>query len=983
MNTNFTGSTRKRQVNLGNRSLFAKNKQSFLQTTQLERQRRERARTEAQAATTIQSFARTYLDLQRARRELGAHWDGTRVAEFCFFWPELAGTHDHSYLDRLEHIVQTQQLCASTASKTVRTLIETIPRSANTEIAKKSLQLVRMLAQKYPVSADWNPLVKYLLTVYTRDPLFLATVFELSRYASEGILRFLTAPQPEFVGFALSHNYALLRQSIELQFEWICAHRPLFENLTDTEKFDYLVNVVTILSHSSIAITKPSLEAFSIIIGGISAKLQFEDEPSGQAISVSPEARKQIEKLYASDFTRSVIRQCEILHVETDLFVSFFFALLHLVSSKGSVNQLLKNDLLVNLIVASSSMDFMNQFFLNLSNEHLFAQVFVLAEERTHLSNDSEFRQTLLDPQKELWWKTLFLLEELYGYLLCVSNDANLFNQGRLDKDNYLYFVKFLRSFSLFYVLGRRIVQYADLSVSEAKILAFYKNIGLTTLKLLKQIYLRDLRMNLTDENFWLLKDPVFSMRNVSKLVPLLEMEDDEDEAGDEDGKLSLPAGVLQASNTQLQDNLLILMYLPFMIPFDTRAELFRQLIEKDKSQITGIFSPKIQGVVSRENVLFDAFEQFGELRGQQFKLPLSVEFINQFGEKEAGIDGGGLTKELLTSIVDSAFYVSSSNADKNGGMRFFNATSNFQLYPNPDYFLKLKLQQQNPSYDFSSEEKAFHLQMLRFLGMVIGKCLYENVLTDIQFAPFFLSRWTNTPSFQQKVSFDDLKIYDSELHGNLSKLLKLSEHEIDELDLNFTISEKLQDSSEVVTIDLLPGGRKMKVSQQNKLQYVYCVAKFKMDQSIAIQSKYFIEGLSQIIKPKWLLFFNAYELAKLISGGEKEIDIDDLRRNTALGGYSMRDQTIVDLFELLEEFDNNMRSKFLKFVTSSSREPLLGFKELNPKFGIRNSGTDISRLPTASTCVNLLKLPDYRNKRLLKEKLLYSINSHAGFDLS
>ncbi|KAG7911474.1 hypothetical protein KL906_000795 [Ogataea polymorpha] len=982
MNTNFTGSTRKRQVNLGNRSLFAKNKQSFLQTTQLERQRRERARTEARAATTIQSYARSYLDLQHARRKLGSNWDGTSVAEFNFFWPEFAGIRDHTYIDRLEHLIQTQQLSASTACKTVRTLIQTIPRSPDIELVKKSLQVVISLAQKYPISVDWNPLVKYLLTVYTKDPLFLATIFELSSYATEEILRFLTVPQPEFVGFALSHNYALLRKSIELQFEWICAHRPRFESLTDTEKFDYLVNVVTILSHSSIAINKLSIESFSIIIGGISAKLQFEDEPSGHAIYVSLEARKQIEKLYASDFTKSVIRQCEVLQVETDLFVSFFFALLHLVSTKGNVNQLLKNELLVNLIVASSSMDFMNQFFINLSNERLFRQVFVLADQRAHFAINNEFRQTLLDPHKENWWKTLFLLEELYSYLLCVSNDADLFNQGRLDKDNYLYFVKFLRSFSLFYVLGRRIVQFEDLSVSEARILAFFKNIGVTTLKLLKQTYLRDLRMNLTDEDFWLLRDPEFSIRNVSKLVPLPELDDDGEEA-EEDGELSLPTGVSQASNTQLQDNLLILIYLPFMIPFDTRAELFRQLIEKDKSQITGIFSPKIQGVVSRENVLFDAFEQFGELRGQQFKLPLSVEFINQFGEKEAGIDGGGLTKELLTSIVDSAFYVSNSNADKRGGMKFFNATSNFQLYPNPDYFLKLKLQQQNPSYDFSSEEKTFHLQMLRFLGMVIGKCLYENVLTDIQFAPFFLSRWTTTPSFQQRISFDDLKIYDSELHENLSKLLKLTEHEIDELDLNFTISEKLQDSPEVVTIDLLPGGRKMKVSQQNKLQYVYCVAKFKMDQSIAIQSKYFIEGLSQIIKPRWLLFFNAYELAKLISGGEKEIDVEDLRRNTALGGYTMHDPTIVYLFELLEEFDNDLRSKFLKFVTSSSREPLLGFKELNPKFGIRNSGPDTSRLPTASTCVNLLKLPDYRDKKLLKEKLLYSINSHAGFDLS
>eukprot|EP00729_Bicosta_minor_P000348 gene348-15252_t len=45
--------------------------------------------------------------------------------------------------------------------------------------------------------------------------------------------------------------------------------------------------------------------------------------------------------------------------------------------------------------------------------------------------------------------------------------------------------------------------------------------------------------------------------------------------------------------------------------------------------------------------------------------------------------------------------------------------------------------------------------------------------------------------------------------------------------------------------------------------------------------------------------------------------------------------------------------------------------------------GTDTSRLPTSSTCFNLLKLPIYKSRRALKEKLLYSINSGAGFELS
>ena len=49
--------------------------------------------------------------------------------------------------------------------------------------------------------------------------------------------------------------------------------------------------------------------------------------------------------------------------------------------------------------------------------------------------------------------------------------------------------------------------------------------------------------------------------------------------------------------------------------------------------------------------------------------------------------------------------------------------------------------------------------------------------------------------------------------------------------------------------------------------------------------------------------------------------------------------------------------------------------------FGMGRKET--SRLPTAATCFNLLKLPNFRNKKVLREKLLFSIRSGAGFELS
>jgi len=42
-----------------------------------------------------------------------------------------------------------------------------------------------------------------------------------------------------------------------------------------------------------------------------------------------------------------------------------------------------------------------------------------------------------------------------------------------------------------------------------------------------------------------------------------------------------------------------------------------------------------------------------------------------------------------------------------------------------------------------------------------------------------------------------------------------------------------------------------------------------------------------------------------------------------------------------------------------------------------------VGRLPTSSTCFNLLKLPNYQKKSTLREKLRYSINSNTGFELS
>jgi ubiquitin-protein ligase E3 C len=61
----------------------------------------------------------------------------------------------------------------------------------------------------------------------------------------------------------------------------------------------------------------------------------------------------------------------------------------------------------------------------------------------------------------------------------------------------------------------------------------------------------------------------------------------------------------------------------------------------------------------------------------------------------------------------------------------------------------------------------------------------------------------------------------------------------------------------------------------------------------------------------------------------------------------------------------------------------MLGFRELSPSFSIRAGAPDETRLPTSATCINLLKLPPYKDAQTLREKLLQAISSESGFDLS
>ncbi|XP_058879300.1 ubiquitin-protein ligase E3C-like [Acipenser ruthenus] len=401
---------------------------------------------------------------------------------------------------------------------------------------------------------------------------------------------------------------------------------------------------------------------------------------------------------------------------------------------------------------------------------------------------------------------------------------------------------------------------------------------------------------------------------------------------------------------------LAILTELPFVVPFEERVKIFQRLIYADKRDIQGD-GPFLDGInvtIRRNYIYEDAYDKLSPENEPDLKKRIRVHLLNAHGLDEAGIDGGGIFREFLNELLKSGF---------NPNQGFFKTTNEGLLYPSPTAQMLV------------GNSFARHYY---FLGRILGKALYENMLVELPFASFFLSKLLGTSA---DVDIHHLASLDPEMYRNLL-FLKSYEEDVEDLGLNFTVVNN--DLGEAQVVELKLGGKDITVTTANRIAYIHLVADYRLNKQIRPHCLAFRQGLANVVNLEWLRMFDQQELQILISGAHIPISLDDLKKFTNYsGGYSATHPVIKTFWEVVESFTDEEKRKLLKFVTSCSRPPLLGFKELYPAFCIHNGGSDLERLPSASTCMNLLKLPEFCDEHLMRNKLLYAIESSAGFELS
>lgn len=208
---------------------------------------------------------------------------------------------------------------------------------------------------------------------------------------------------------------------------------------------------------------------------------------------------------------------------------------------------------------------------------------------------------------------------------------------------------------------------------------------------------------------------------------------------------------------------------------------------------------------VRRNYIYEDAFEKLSTENEREIKRPIRVQLINAIGLDEAGIDGGGIFREFLNELLKAAF-------DPNRG--FFKSTHDRLLYPNPAASLL-----------FDNFQQHYY-----FIGRMLGKAMYENMLVELPFASFFLSKLLAKHSGSE-IDMHHLASLDPLIYKNLV-FLKNYEGDISELGLDFTVVNS--DLGENQIIELKPNGSNIPVTAQNRIEYIHLMADYRLNKQVS-----------------------------------------------------------------------------------------------------------------------------------------------------
>ncbi|CAF1599411.1 unnamed protein product [Rotaria sp. Silwood1] len=382
----------------------------------------------------------------------------------------------------------------------------------------------------------------------------------------------------------------------------------------------------------------------------------------------------------------------------------------------------------------------------------------------------------------------------------------------------------------------------------------------------------------------------------------------------------------------------------PYSRDYEAKYRLFRHHLPRPRSNVGNQF----EFHVNRKDIMESSFRAVMGVRDTEvLKTRLWVVF-----DGERGLDYGGVSREwflMLSREIFNPYY----------GLFEYSTIDNYILQINP----------------FSGLFNEEHIKYFRFIGRIIAMAIYHGKLLEAFFIRPFYKMLLSKP-----ITLADMESVDREYYQSLKYIL---ENDPAELDLYFVVSEEVL--GELREHDLKPGGQHIQVSQENKQEYIDLVIKYRFVQRIATQMNAIKQGFQDVLPLDSIKMFDEKEVELLISG-LGEINVNDWRTYTMYKSSYTPDNPVIQWFwKAIGSFNAEERTRFLQFVTGTSRLPMNGFRELwgssGPQLFTIEKWGDRTKLPRAHTCFNRLDLPPYESYQELRQKLIQAMEMSEAFE--
>ena len=174
-------------------------------------------------------------------------------------------------------------------------------------------------------------------------------------------------------------------------------------------------------------------------------------------------------------------------------------------------------------------------------------------------------------------------------------------------------------------------------------------------------------------------------------------------------------------------------------------------------------------------------------------------------------------------------------------------------------------------------------LKHFRLAGKLVGKALYESAQGDTyrlnlnaRLARSFLAQMIGIGTHYTMLEEDAPDLWRNKIQYILS-------NDVEFLELTFSQEEMVR-GREVETVDLVPGGSRLAVTESNKKSYILALSHHLLTTRVRSQLAAFLEGLHTLVPDNLLSLWDESELELLLCG-VREISLADLQHHHSLVG--------------------------------------------------------------------------------------------------